>query len=115
MTYAESRERLPFDWHEFLTHKKLTEADAEAAHLLALSWVTCACGNQCSALPRCISGIPRDLILARLGRHFAKSVDHIRSAVSCGGPWHHAQQKALATLQEIEARSAVLLRQPAAP
>ncbi|WP_396190254.1 hypothetical protein [Flavobacterium sp.] len=37
---------------------------------LSSSWVTCACGNQCSVIPRYKKGEPRDTHLSQQGYNF---------------------------------------------
>jgi hypothetical protein len=64
---------------------------------LAASWVTCACGNQCSIIPRSMSGMPSDIKLQKLGQKFFNLVETWR--------WSDA----LNTLEEIEVWSAQLI------
>ena len=95
-TYAEAKARPPFDWNAFLATEQSGTEWGIAANL-ASSWVTCACGNQCAALPRDSGGQPKDMVLRRLGMKFMKAIDSAE------------RDKARFVLAEIEARSAVLL------
>ena len=49
-TYSESKDKKFFDWNKFLNKKKYTLEQLGDARNLSESWVTCACGNQCSVL-----------------------------------------------------------------
>jgi hypothetical protein len=70
-TYAEVKGAPPFDWNHFLRKPSRTKEEWDDAHKLAGQWVTCACGNQCAALPRDPWGVPIDYELKRLGCDFA--------------------------------------------
>jgi hypothetical protein len=65
----------------------------------AASWITCACGNQCSILPRDQVGAPEDKELASLGLDFYRQVN----------AWD--APTARLTLEKIEKRSAYLIAQ----
>lgn len=97
ITYAESRGREAFDWNLALERRKISEHEWEEMEELASKWTTCACGNQCSIIPRGINGGPEDEHLSLLGQRFL-SLILIRS-----------KRKALACLNEIELRSAELI------
>jgi hypothetical protein len=75
-----------------------TESNKQAA-----SWTTCACGNQCSIIPRnrvgAFSGAPKDDILRGLGTDFYSDVRSLDI------------DKALSTLEKIEQRSDELIRE----
>lgn len=64
----------------------------------ASEWVTCACGNQCAALPRDADGSPQDSILYDLGINFSDQVANDNLV------------KAKKTLERIEKRSTKLLK-----
>jgi hypothetical protein len=71
-TYSEKQGEKPFDWFEFLTRENLNDGDWLYAKDKAISWVTCACGNQCAIIPRKtaegnINGEPLDKVLKLLG------------------------------------------------
>lgn len=66
-TFAETRGEKPFDWNKALREDTISDEKWEEMENLAKSWVTCACGNQCSVLERTESGSPKDDILAKLG------------------------------------------------
>ncbi len=66
-TYAQTRGDKSFDWNQFLSRDDISESEWSRANSRASSWVTCACGNQCSIIPRESNGMPKDPILSRLG------------------------------------------------
>ena len=78
MTYTEKNNEKPFDWNAFLNKKEITQEEWENASELSSQWVTCACGNQCSSIPRyglfemygSREGMPKDDILRALGIEF---------------------------------------------
>lgn len=70
-THTETKNKEPFDWNVFLNQENITGGKWFEAKVLASSWVTCACGNQCDIIPRRISGAPRDPKLERLGVYFS--------------------------------------------
>lgn len=89
-----------FDWFRELTKaclKSPTEKEHENMSNLSASWVTCACGNICDALPRNEKNVPEDSILKNLGCNFS---DHI-----VDGEW----LEAFKVLNLIESRVAILL------
>lgn len=95
-TYSETCHIAPFDWNAALQDPSVfTDGFLKEK---AESWVTCACGNQCDAIPRHEnSGQPIDHRLAVLGRAFAGDVEY------------HDWQNARKTLRKIEERSKELL------
>lgn len=96
-TYAQENKKKPFDWTTFLKKKNKTFNDWATAENEASSWVTCACGNQCSVIPRASSGVPVDSKLATLGFNFTREIRHRESS------------EALKTLRQIEKRSTTLI------
>ena len=70
-----------------------------ALEYAANSWVTCACGNQCSIIPRDENGGPLDPTLKQLGYEF----NHLIK----GKAWVEAKK----VLERIEIRSAQLLEE----
>lgn len=98
-TYSESQNRKPFDWKKFLSNSNITENQWGDAKLLARSWVTCACGNQCDIIPRDTDGSPKDEMLSELGgdQGFFKCIKE------------QDAKGALAILHLIETRSADLI------
>lgn len=110
MTYTEVNNRDKFDWREFLQRERYTTVELKTAGKLANSWVTCACGNLCEALPRWPGGTPEDQQLARLGNEFAAAVEGLARFHDLGGPTIGAQRLARDVLDKIEARSAELLQ-----
>lgn len=102
ITYAESKNKKPFDWNAFLIKAQsggLSGIERDAGEFLASRWVTCACGRQCEKIPRheWDFGRPVDEYLEQLGISF---YGHIVM-----GQWSQATE----TLQEIEERSAEIL------
>lgn len=76
ISFAEANGKKPFNWHKFIELgilDQLTQEQKEKGIMLAKSWVTCACGNQCKLIPReeFIKGRPDDDILYSLGNLFA--------------------------------------------
>ncbi len=91
-----------FDWNTFLKKAvagKVSESEIHTAEIRAADWVTCACGNQCAVLERDDDGQPLDGLLESLGYKFMNNIDN--------GRFQEAQK----TLEAIEKRSAVLIKQ----
>lgn len=102
--YAEEFNKEAFDWNRALKNAiRRTTPMPKAQHVglyeLAGEWVTCACGNQCSIIPRSSIGEPEDEILRKLGFEFACRITMSH--------WSKAKQ----TLKQIEQRSALLIRE----
>jgi hypothetical protein len=112
-TYCEQQiSKYYVNWHEKLDkliklkknakmadeNRKYTDEYYQACHLSGC-WVTCACGNQCSEIPRRGNGTPEDRHLASLGSTFYNHIlnEHFESAKK--------------TLAAIEIRSEELLRE----
>ena len=68
-TYAQVTGQETFDWNAFLDRKKKTikKKDWKIVEEIAQNWTTCACGNQCSIIPRELNGEPVDKKLTKLG------------------------------------------------
>lgn len=99
-TYTESKDRAPFDWRDFLKRAQageITHSENMKAEWLAGSWVTCACGVQCHAIPRNFRGEPQDIRLADLGIYFLSRINM--------EDWGKASE----ILDSIEKRSAEIL------
>ena len=96
-TYVEAQGHTAFDWNAFLNRDDITEQEWRDAQVRSMSWVTCACGNLCDAIPRFPSGIPEDPRLSELGSKFA-GVVAMRDVAGCKY-----------TLEQIEIRSGQLL------
>jgi hypothetical protein len=69
-TYAETNSKKPFDWNAFLNKPEHSFEELVLAEFLAGSWVTCACGSQCDAIPRTANGRPQDYFLKSYGMLF---------------------------------------------
>lgn len=66
-TFAQENNRA-FDWNAFLNKKNIEHYEWAYARIKAGSWVSCACGNQCSIIPRYgMDDEPKDIILSDLG------------------------------------------------
>lgn len=100
--YSVTQGKPYFDWHAFLAQEKHTKEELAEALNLARDWVTCACGNQCSVIPRS-GGMPDDLELQNLGGDFVAAICGMELRVK------HNKTEAIRTLAKIEARSAELL------
>lgn len=98
-TYAEAVGEEPFDWNKLLEETDTNSFEWNIAMVLSDDWVTCACGNQCKAIPRNRSGMPVDDELAELGLDFNH---HIKT---------YNREAAKDTLRRIEARSAYLINE----
>ena len=115
-TYAEANKKEKFDWNKFLDERIAEQPktlksyhDMPDSYILdtrkrfkkeiklAGEWVTCACGNQCSILPRDEVGEPKDDYLSELGSDFYYEVNDL--------DWKAAKL----TLKAIEKRSAQLI------
>jgi hypothetical protein len=66
-TYAQTEGQKSFDWNKFLNRENISDSEWFEAAARASSWITCACGNQCSVIPRETNGIPKDKALLALG------------------------------------------------
>jgi hypothetical protein len=93
-TYAKN----PFDWWKALENPpKYDNIDQDDLADMAGTWVTCACGNQCEAIPRRSDGEPWDEDLRDLGLLFYYQIRDLE--------WEEAKE----TLRKIEIRSAEIL------
>lgn len=102
-TYAESCGYSKLNWFkelDLLIAGKPSKYSYTELTSRANSWTTCACGNQCSIIPRNSSnGEPKDSILKRLGYLFNNQVESEQ--------WEDARD----TLVNIEHRSAILIEE----
>lgn len=98
-TFSETKNKKPFDWNAFLIQKEITDKEWKKAKRLAQSWVTCACGNQCSIIPRDNNYIPKDTKLALLGSSFYKKI------------LNEDVKEAKKILKILETRSIILINQ----
>lgn len=76
-TYAETRNKPPFDWNKWLDSAlrgEVSRVDYTEKRQLTQNWVTCACGNQCAIIPRNPVGEPEDADLAHYGKDFYSQV-----------------------------------------
>ena len=113
VTYSERRGKAPFDWHEFLNRKSYSRKELNEAVELSVSWITCACGNQCDVIPRDYDGKPFDDKLERLGFNFYMKIKEIRNVTIVGNfenIENNLKNDALKLLMNIERRSATLIR-----
>ncbi len=99
----------PFDWLSFLNKPGHSEQELTEATALASSWVTCACGNLCEAIPRRLDRAPRDEELRLAGLNFGALIRIMRDNQSAGRDYNSARKQALHVLSKIEARSTHLL------
>lgn len=124
-TYAESIGSKPFDWNNFLNKEEYTEKELSEAEDLANNWVTCACGNQCSIIPR--AGLdswnrhsPIDTKLRKLGYSFMEAIDNM-SLYGCNTSEYYkdegkimfnkSKKDAKDILQKIELHSSELIKE----
>jgi len=91
-------EKLVFNWNALLDcAPELNIYEIDAIRRLANSWVTCACGQACKALPRRENGSPLDPQLHGLGKFFSDYIELFE------------YEKAKEILQRIETRTCELL------
>ena len=113
-TYAEKMNKKPFDWVAYLNRQIKEKRNVEKEEnnrnspwweeykkiiKLSGSWVTCACGNQCSILDRNNADEPEDHELYSLGVEFNDVIEI--------GEWQEAKK----VLAMIEKRSAKLIQE----
>lgn len=99
-TYAETKKNKRFDWRgalEIAVQEWIEEDEHDDLCSGSSQWVSCACGNQCSIIPRNWEGRPNDTTLENLGTEFYYSIQN------------RDYQSALDNLAKIEARSAILI------
>ena len=128
-TYSEELGEKPIDWRAWINREiarigdRITlgrgdhRFDSEEMYAKSGSWVTCACGNQCSIIPRVEGGVvqgePEDSMLAMLGIEFHHAISRLPILVFYDGEtmFEHVGflSRALELLEKIEARSAVLI------
>lgn len=98
--FSETRGKKPFNWNKALNEKNIPYKKWKKMAKLSNKWITCACGNQCSIIPRCpISGSPIDNDLHDLGVDFYFSI--------C----KRLKKRSISVLKKIEERSAQLIEQ----
>lgn len=112
MTYSEKEGKGFFDWSAFLNKEAYSANELREAIRLAGSWVTCACGNQCEAIPRETDGTPVDKRLNDLGLRFFWNVKSIafsnsRNSVALMG----FRKRGKELLKDIEERSAQIIQE----
>lgn len=106
-TYSEDRSVPKFNWFKALekanslkANNSLPESFSDELCKKANSWVTCACGNQCSMIPRSgFDGKPSDETLAKLGLQFSRIIDREEYIT------------AKLILEDIEKRSSFLIKE----
>lgn len=117
ITYREQRNSPPFDWHRFLDQSWYSDNELTFAANKSHSWITCAVGNQCAAIPRNTIGAPDDIMLYELGVDFMNTIELMRYSERHGRPeaMYDARNKAKAILGWIEDRTALLLDEIQSP
>ncbi|WP_114752340.1 hypothetical protein [Pleomorphovibrio marinus] len=101
-TYCEQEKGTPFDWNEFLERAirgEVSKRECVVATNIAGDWVTCACGNQCSIIPRDVFGCPLDPLLDVQGKVFLTLIGLEK--------WEKAKE----TLLKIEKRSEEIIKE----
>jgi hypothetical protein len=102
-----------FCWFEFLNQSKsdFSKEDLKDAYELSRNWITCACGQLCSSLPRQEnSNSPIDPILVNLGMEFMGDIDDAYEAyVDHEEGFLSRIESAKSVLVKIEKRTIVLL------
>lgn len=116
-TYAETQGELPFDWLRWLQHVRINIGKNKLEKILhlAANWPTCACGNQCSVIPRYPHyydpksvgpDAPLDDNLRDLGMAFYCYVKGMRY----NDYFERNRKNALETFKQIEVRSTEILK-----
>lgn len=104
--YVVKAGKKPFDWNHYLRLKVYRGDSVHKAMNRAHNWVTCACGNQCSIIPRDSMGAPYDDRLYNLGCRFADQIELMyRHALFEKDEFHIARHRAIQILAAIERRS----------
>lgn len=113
-SFAEQAGKKPFDWNAFLSKESYSDLELEEAKGLSLTWITCACGNQCDAIPRNNMGQPEDGDLIDLGLRFSMEIERMDREFFTGGHGNPGLWKSRDVAKEIlilvEKRSAYLLQ-----
>lgn len=112
-SYAETKGKKPFDWMKWLNKKIYTLRDIRKKNVLSKSWVTCACGNQCSIIPRYEDvQAPKDIKLRGLGLDFNFALGDMQYhfAHERYHAFEYSKQIAINILLKIEERSAILIK-----
>ena len=91
-----------WDWYAFLdASEEVKKEYRNEAYDLSSDWVTCACGQVCSVLPKGeYANVPLDCELGDLGIYFCDLI--------CDEDWKNAK----IILDRIEERTIFLLQQP---
>lgn len=97
-SYTEELGNELFDWNVELNRPE-NKIDWDKLVVRADCWTTCACGSQCSVIPRFTSGKPKDSFLSDLGKAFYRSIRD------------RNVEKSKSILSEIEIRSAFLINE----
>lgn len=118
-SYAESVGRKPFNWLSWLEHVRFNVGTERMQEVRgwAGEWPTCACGNQCAALPRTRGGMPIDAALMDLGLYFLRQLMAMNYAHKFGHflDFEIRRRNALSVFRQIENRSTELLKQLGIP
>ena len=82
-TYAETHSKWIYDWPQIiddLEHDRYDDEGKFEVYDAASNWPTCACGNQCAALPRDEEGCPVDKVMEKLGGQFFWSIGSLMAS-----------------------------------
>jgi hypothetical protein len=117
LSYAEVKGEKPFNWLEYLSRpiEQYEGEDVEGAERRSASWVTCAVGNLCAAIPRReFTQEPMDWALCTLGLKFHNILSEWRDYYMEVNPTAYPHQErlrgeALDCLRQIEQRSIEVL------
>lgn len=108
-TYTESKKKKPFDWNKFLNKVKYSRKELDEAYASSGDWVTCACGTQCSIIPRWEEGTPKDSYLKNFGYTFSSYIYHMSQFKQDNPAFGKAKEDAKLILELIENRSKYLI------
>lgn len=109
-TYNQQEHAIYFDWNQFFNHTTYTKDDLYMAVTMAMQWTTCACGNQCSVIPRDVNGAPKDSVLSQLGVDFYGCIIQMEQS-DTKERLKLYKAFAMETLKKIEKRSEILINE----
>jgi hypothetical protein len=100
-----------FCWFAFLEQdpSTLSYDEIEEAYELSTEWVTCACGQVCSILPKTNQGEPADPLLSDLGIKFMRRMEYATESYNDIKELRLCFNEAKSILFSIEKRSKELL------
>lgn len=77
MSFCRTRGKIEYNWRSFLERiqkQAVATCEWDLARNLAVSWSTCACGQQDRRIARNARGEPVDFLLRQHGLHFSNAI-----------------------------------------